>query len=407
MLTFIHAADIHLDSPLHGLGTRADAPVDEIRGATRRALSNLVELAIEENVDFLLIAGDLYDGDWKDYGTGLTFVREMRRLDEKGIAVYLISGNHDAESKTTKKLQLPDNVHVFPTRKPGSIDHSELPVTLHGQGFSHPSVTDDLSANYPEPAKDRFNIGLLHTSLAGDPEHDNYAPADLKSLVAKGYDYWALGHIHLRELKHEFPHVAYSGNPQGRHIKESGPKGCYLVKVDADLKLTDFEFRALDAVRWELISIDTSDLETQGELLGGIRQNLQNAFESTEGRLLATRIVLTGSCAFHQEILANPQALEAECLSIAQGIDPELIWIERVAVKTRSRVDLQELAKRDDLTAMVLESLEKFEPDPTLPAIAALHSKLAPEAIDSLKTSPSEMRDEVAAIVLQALETSH
>lgn len=170
MIRFIHTADIHLDSPLKGLERYDGAPVDEIRGATRQAFENLVELAIDREVDFVLIAGDLYDGDWKDHNTGLFFVGQMNRLREVGIPVVMISGNHDAANKMTRSLRLPDNLerlgHTRPTAS--KLDRlAELGVAIHGQSFEKPAQFDNLAQGYPHKQSGMLNIGLLHTSLDG------------------------------------------------------------------------------------------------------------------------------------------------------------------------------------------------------------------------------------------------
>lgn len=414
MLTFIHAADIHLDSPLVGLSQHEDAPVEIIRGATRTALTRLVDLAIDRKINFVIISGDLYDGDWKDYGTGLFFVNEMRRLERAKVPVYLIFGNHDAESKTTKSLELPENVHVFDTRSAESFTHGDLPVVLHGQGFANQSVTENLAGQYPAAVPDHFNIGLLHTNLGDAAGHGNYAPSTLPQLVAHGYDYWALGHIHLRHIHHEKPYVVYPGNTQGRHIKEPGAKGCYLVTVDDDLEVNDTEFCPLDSVRWESIAIDCSEMEAEVDIYQAIRDKLARALESAGDRLLAARLILTGHSALHERLHAAHSRFLAECVSQAAAIDSELIWIESLQVKTRSLLDPQELAKRDDLTALVLEALDSFDPGLLPYSIAALKAKLPEEAVNSLEASLSPeseadkeiIKQDVAAIVLQAIATS-
>jgi exonuclease SbcD len=167
MLKFIHAADIHLDSPLKGLEDYEGAPVEEIRAATRRALENLVKLAIEEQVDFVLIAGDVYDGDCTDYNTGLFFTGQLVQLREAGIPVYLIAGNHDAANKMSRSLKLPDNTRMLSHEEPETVLLEELRVAIHGQSFASQAVTDDLSQGYPEARKGMFNIGMLHTSATG------------------------------------------------------------------------------------------------------------------------------------------------------------------------------------------------------------------------------------------------
>ena len=226
-MKFIHAADIHLDSPLRGLERYEGAPVDEIRQATRRALENLVSLAVESEVDFVLLVGDLYDGDWRDHNTGLFFAKQMSEFRKAGIKVFLIAGNHDAQNVMTKSLRLPDNVHQLNTSKPETVRLEELGVAIHGQGFRTKAVTKNLAMDYPAAIPHVFNIGLLHTSVTGREGHDNYAPCTPTNLVDLNYDYWALGHVHTRECLSEDPPIHFPGNVQGRHIREAGPKGVW------------------------------------------------------------------------------------------------------------------------------------------------------------------------------------
>jgi DNA repair exonuclease SbcCD nuclease subunit len=232
MFRFIHAADIHLDSPLKGLELAEDAPLEDIRAASRRALENLVDLAIGEEVAFILIAGDLYDGEWRDFNTGLFFNQCMVKLKDAGIRVFVISGNHDAANQMTKTLQLPDNVHKFSSRKAETITIEGIDVAVHGQSFGARAVSNNLSLNYPEARGGHFNIGLLHTALSGREGHEPYAPCSVDDLRSKGYQYWALGHVHKREEVHNDPWIVFPGNIQGRHIREIGHKGCTMVTVD-------------------------------------------------------------------------------------------------------------------------------------------------------------------------------
>ena len=414
MFTFLHAADIHLDSPLTGLSQHEEAPTETIRVATRTALTRLVDLAISKQVDFVLIAGDLYDGDWKDFGTGISFNNEMRRLEAKQISVYLIYGNHDAASRVTKSLKLQPNVHVFPTKQPATFQHATLPVSLHGQGFATQSVTENLAESYPEPKENHYNIGLLHTNLGDREGHGNYAPSSLPQLVSHGYDYWALGHIHIREIHHEHPHVVYPGNTQGRHVKETGAKGCYVVSVNDELETSSCEFFALDSVRWQNLPLDCSVLESEDELLEAIRDQLSDSLREADGRLLAVRLTLTGNTQLHELLHADHSRLRAECQSIALDIDAELIWIEDLRLKTRTLIDPEELAKQDDLTAFVLEALTAFDPNALPAPVETLMKKLPSEASRALQASlkpqgdaeREAMRDEISAIVLQAIATS-
>ena len=412
MFRFIHAADPHLDSPLQGLESRDAAPTQLLRGATRRAFENLVRLAIEEKVDFLLIAGDLYDGDWKDYNTGLFLRSQMVRLNKEGISVYLISGNHDAASVISKRLTLPENVHVFSTRTAESKELAEIPAVVHGRGFPNRAVPENLAKEYPAAVRGKFNVGLLHTSLNGRPGHDTYAPCSAQDLRAKGYGYWALGHIHQPEVVSEEPWIVFAGNCQGRHARETGPRGCYLVTVNDQLVVESAEMRVLDVVRWEEVRVDLTGTDEEPDAIRRIRDALALAIERAEDRLLAARIVLAGACPLHGLLLRETGRIRAEMAALVQDFGEESVWIEQIKVATTPVYDLAELAERDALTKSVLEALEEETQHPEdLPAdIREMLDVLPTELRAELETDwdtaqrPALMGD-VRAIVLEALRT--
>ena len=375
---FLHAADIHLDSPLLGLDRYEGAPVEAIRGATRRAFDRLIELAIEERVAFVLIAGDLYDGDWRDYGTGLYFGRCMARLREAGIRVFIVAGNHDAQSRITRQLRLPGNVALFSTRHPETEIVEEFDVALHGQGFARPKVSEDLSAAYPERDPALFNIGLLHTSLDGRPGHDPYAPCSVDGLRAKGYDYWALGHVHQREIVSEEPWIIYPGNLQGRHVRESGAKGCTLVTVD-DGELVSQEHRALDVLRWMRLEIDIQGLADLDELLDTLHARFSEASNSADGRVLALRLRLAGRGALHAELHRHREHLEQECRQLAIDQPGPGIWLEKLELATRAPRDGLAAAAGDEALEDLLRELLSDEQNASMepPAeLRALRDKL-------------------------------
>ena len=231
---FVHTADLHLDSPLKSLALRDAALAERIDGATRTALRRTVDLCIEERVDALLIAGDLYDGDQKSMHTAAALTAEMRRLGDAGIPVFLIRGNHDAESRVTKELMLPENVHAFDGRG-GVRELADGAVAIHGVSFLGRAAPDSLLPRLKPPRPDALNIGLLHTSLTGgEGRHATYAPCTLGELLDHGYQYWALGHVHKRQVHSGWPAVVMPGNPQGRDIGEDGPRSVSLVTLDAD-----------------------------------------------------------------------------------------------------------------------------------------------------------------------------
>ena len=275
MFRFVHAADIHLDSPLRGLEAYPDAPVEQIRGAARRTFDNLVNLAVDEGAAFVLLAGDLFDGDWKDYNTGLYFTHRMGRLREAGIRVLMVSGNHDAASQLTRTLRLPDNVTLFPHRKAATVTLDDLGAAVHGQSFGGRVVSEDLSRDFPKAVPGMCNIGLLHTSLTGRPNHESYAPCTAEGLASRGYDYWALGHVHRREVVGRDPWIVFPGNIQGRHIRETGPKGCAVVTVESG-RVSGVEFRDVDVLRFEVCRVDLTGCAGSD----GVRDRVREALDA-------------------------------------------------------------------------------------------------------------------------------
>jgi exonuclease SbcD len=335
MIKFLHAADVHLDSPLRGLESYDGAPAERIRLATRRAFENLIELALAEQVAFVLLAGDLYDGDWQDYNTGLYLVRQMARLREAGIRVVVIAGNHDAHNKMTRRLPLPENVTMLNHDEPQSLELREFDVMVHGQGFSTQAVTEDLSRRYPQAIRGLYNIGLLHTCAGGDERHGRYAPCTVQGLVAKGYDYWALGHVHNRQTLSDEPYIAFPGNTQGRHARELGPKGCLLVTI-ANGGPPKVDFRRLDVVRWEACEIDATQAGSEDELADSASGKFSELLAGEDpARLLAVRVVIGGASPIHDRLLSDPEKSTAAVRARAAELGTDRLWVEQVKIQTR------------------------------------------------------------------------
>jgi DNA repair exonuclease SbcCD nuclease subunit len=391
-MKFVHAADLHIDSPLRGLARYEGAPAAAVRGATRRAFQNLIDLCLDEGVAFLLLAGDIYDGDWKDYGTGLFFLNQLARLRAADIAVVLLRGNHDAESQITKHLRFPENVHELAVSAPSSVDLPVHGVRVHGQGFRTRAVTDDLAASYPHATRGAFNIGLLHTAVGGRPGHENYAPCELSTLIAKGYDYFALGHIHTREVLSADPYVVFSGNLQGRHMRETGPKGASLITVEGG-KVVSVEHRALDAVRWELVRTDVTGADNGHDVVDRTRKSLECALAAAEGRVLAARVVLEGTTRAHAALVANFEQYRSEIRLVAGDLAGE-VYIENIVFSTRGAVDLAKVREQDDAIGQLSRSLHAMKTDP------AAHAMLAAELADLTNRLPLKLREGADALVL-------
>ncbi|MBP1807441.1 metallophosphoesterase family protein [Rubellimicrobium aerolatum] len=332
-MRFIHAADLHLDSPLAGLRDRSGDRAERLVGATRRAFEGLVDHAIRERIDFVLIAGDVFDGNWADHGSGLFLVRQLSRLAGAGIPVAMIRGNHDAESVIARRLTWPANVHEFPSRSASTWEVPGHGAAVHGQSFATRKVPENLAAAYPAARPGLFNIGLLHTSATGHAGHDTYAPCDLQDLLARGYDYWALGHVHGRELLCEDPPVLFPGNLQGRHVNEPGAKGFTVVTVEGG-RVRHLEEVHVDVVRWTRLEVDASSADTIGDLCRPVSAALREAVRAAEGRTLAVRLVLTGASPAHRALAGDPVRLEDECHSVAIQAGED-VWIEGIEVRTR------------------------------------------------------------------------
>ena len=405
MFTFLHAADIHLDSPLKGLEDYPDAPLEQIRLAARRAFDNMIQLAVDEKVAFVLLAGDIYDGEWKDFNTGIYFASRMGRLRDAAIPVFMVSGNHDAASQITRSLKLPENVTLFPHRNAGTRILDEYGVAIYGQSFSSRSVMEDLVRNYPQGDPALFNIGLLHTSLNGRPGHEPYAPCSLDTLRTKGYHYWALGHIHQREEICHDPWVVFPGNIQGRHIRETGPKGCTLVTVE-DGRVMSAEPRELDVLRWSVCRADPARCETLDALSDLVRDLFEAERARTDGRPLAIRLIVDGVTPLHAQLHEKALQWQEEVRAVAATFGD--VWIEKVVIKSRKKVEADEPFADESPLRALLHSVESFQfAESTLvglvPEFEKLHSKLPADLLgdgdpfrpddDELATLRAEVRE--------------
>jgi len=390
-MKFVHAADLHIDSPLCGLVRYEGAPLGAMRGATRRAFENLIDLCLEESAAFLLIAGDIYDGNWKDYSTGLFFLSQLSRLRAADIPVVLIRGNHDAASQITKHLRLPAHVHELSVKAPESFEIPNVGVWVHGQGFSTRAVTDDLAAGYPEPRRGAFNIGLLHTSAGGREGHENYAPCRLETLVGKGYDYWALGHVHRREVLAEAPHVVFPGNLQGRHARETGPKGATLVTV-SDGRVASVEHRALDVVRWKIVEVDVSSAANGHDVVDLATDGIARALAESGATTVAARIRIVGCTPAHAALCASPEQYANEIRLAATDAAGEGVFVENVLFATQTTIDLAKIRAQNDAVGELARSLQSAKND------GAELRLLAAELADLKQKLPLELREGEGAL---------
>ncbi|WP_312361618.1 exonuclease SbcCD subunit D [Ensifer sp.] len=333
---FVHTADLHLDSPLRSLALRNTDLADIVRGATRQALVRIVDLCLAEEVDALLIAGDLYDGNQTSMNTALFLAGELRRLDEAGIRVFIIRGNHDAQSQVTNELTLPPSAHVFKGRSKAVLAktlESGRDVYVHGMSFANPHAAESLLPSFQLPAAGAINIGMLHTSLAGAAGHDLYAPCSVADLQAHGFDYWALGHVHQRQVHASEPFVVMPGMPQGRDINEAGAKGVTLVTVNDEGRLS-IEERPIGLATFARMTLDLTGVSEWSAMLDVIARAFQRSRETTVADNVILRLTLSGATPLAWRLRRDGDLLQAEIDNAAAGIGG--CWVEKIELDCRS-----------------------------------------------------------------------
>jgi DNA repair exonuclease SbcCD nuclease subunit len=360
---FVHAADLHLDTPFRGI------PVDSsllstFQQATFRAFSRVVDLCLREHVSFLLLAGDLFDAKDRSVRARLALRRELDRLHVAGIQTFIVHGNHDPLSGDTGALGLPGSVKVF------GADWEEVEVRREGrllcrvQGISYPEVEvrENLSARFRRTAPD-FTVGLLHANLGGVEGHANYAPCTVEDLGARGLDYWALGHVHTRAeyVLANGAVAVYPGNPQGRHVNEPGERGCVLVEVEEGR--TRRRFVPVDRVRWHRLEVPLTGLGSLDGLVAAVSEQVDASCEQElDGH--AVRLTLTDRGPLHRE-LSRPEALhplEADLREQLSRRHPPVL-LESLRDASRPELDLQTVRLAGGFTGTLLAEADALAVD--------------------------------------------
>ena len=325
---FVHTADVHLNSPLATLALRDRELAELISGATRKAFVAVIDLCLVEQVDALLIAGDLYDGEQTSMKTARFLADQLRRLDEAGVRTFIIRGNHDAESRITRELTLPASVKVFAGRaETVSLGAGGIEAAVHGVSFAHKHAPESLLPKFRPPIPGSVNIGIMHTSLGGSPAHGLYAPCSLSDLHGAGFDYWALGHIHQRSEARGRAAIVMPGNPQGRDINEAGPKSATLVAI-SDNRDIAIEERLTSVAEFERVPIDLAGVDDWREALGRIEKGLEAAREAAPSEHLVARLMLNGATPLAWRLRADADVLAEESRAIGAAIGKT--WIDRI-----------------------------------------------------------------------------
>lgn len=377
---FVHTADLHLDSPFVGLQEVDDRVASELREATFRTFDRIVDLCLERRADFLLVAGDIYDAGDRSLRAQLRFRDGLERLSDAGIASFVVHGNHDPLNRWSAKLEWPERAHIFGARGVTSVPvvrDGETIAHVYGISYATQDVRRNLATKFRRTDDGPFAIGLLHCNVGDDTGHDPYAPCTLEDLTQVGMDYWALGHVHNhRILSPEGPVVVYPGNPQGRNPRELGPRGCYVVEIDAGGHPTA-EFVPMDTVRWFWESVSIEQLETDEALISAVEGACQRMREQAEGRPSLGRIGLTGRGPAHRSLVRPGFVTDLlESVRETQGREDPFVWVERLEVDTRPPIDLEERRSGQDFVADFLGLVDGYREDPKL--VNSLRTHLKP-----------------------------
>ena len=368
--TFVHAADLHLDSPFVGIQDVDEDIAERLREATFSTFRHIVDLCIEREVNFLLVAGDIYDSRDRSLRAQIRFRDGLRRLSAAGIPAFVVHGNHDPLDTWSATLQWPEDAHIF-----GGETVTRVPVEAQGgmiatvYGISYPTqeVRDNLATGFRRDEKDVYAIGLLHCNVGENTGHEPYASCSVEDLVRAGMDYWALGHVHNRRIiREDKPVIVYPGNPQGRNVREAGTRGCYLVHVDSDGRCTP-EFVSVDAIRWFPRHLPIEDMRDDEGLLSAIDTLLRSIREQAGGRTCICRIWLQGRGSIH-DTLNRGSVLDdvlGEARDAGKMIEP-IVWVDRIEDNTRPTIDVDARRAGQDFVGDLLRLIDRARRDPEL-----------------------------------------
>ncbi|MCH9634342.1 MAG: hypothetical protein S4CHLAM7_10890 [Chlamydiae bacterium] len=379
-MKFIHAADVHLDSFSSSLRTFYGSKSLSIAEEVKNSFVSLIDLALYEDVDFVLLVGDVFDANWRDYGIGLFFLKQVKRLK---CPVYYLRGNHDAENRLLKKLSFPKNIIEIPTDKAQTYIIENLKVAIHGQSYAEYHTEEDLSQNYPKGVPGYYNIGLLHTSGDVKLGETPYAPYISKILKDKRYQYWALGHLHDFQILDENPYIVYPGNVQGRHIRETGSKGCCVVTTDR-LDTIEIKFHGLSRLIWDRLTLDISSAFNERELkkilVSRVKKHIAN-YSETDLRFIL-RFNIEGICNLRESLSDNLEHFEHQVFCWLDEEFSGFVYLEKLINRSISSQTLKEdFALLDDFVNSIESSMLSGDVETYFNEVIKSLKERSPEAL--------------------------
>jgi exonuclease SbcD len=357
-LKFIHCADLHIDSPFKGIANINPEVAQLLRQSTFQSFNKIIDVALSEQVDFVLIAGDIYDCENKSLRAQLKFRDGLSRLTKQGIQSFIVYGNHDPINGWKATLQWPDGVHFFPGDKVECKHfekNGEVVANIYGISFIKRDVTDNLALKFPQAEKNVPCIGLLHANVGGRKEYEPYSPCTIEHLSSKGMDYWALGHVHTHEIiKAANPAIVYPGCSQSRNARETGQKGCCLVTQTSG-RDTEIKFITTDVIRYAQDSLDISDCSTPDDVITSSTGKCREISVAMDRCLSLIRLSLTGRTELHTE-LQKGNGIEGISEQIREQLAEEkpIIWLEKLILHTAETYDLDSLRQGKDFIADVI-----------------------------------------------------
>jgi DNA repair protein SbcD/Mre11 len=366
-IRFVHTGDLHLDTPFKGLTRSNPLLAAQLKEASIRSFRKIIDLCIRERVDFLLVAGDIFDSEIKSLAAQLRFVDELKRLGESGIPAYIIAGNHDPLTSWMKELKMPALVHQFgpAIERVTCIRNGQPLADIYGVSFDKKEVTDNLALKFTkEPSPAPFSIVLLHGTLGSATGHNPYAPFSLDDIRGKGFDYWALGHVHKKQIfQNAHPAVVYPGNPQGRDFGETGQRGCYLVEMNMDAA-PSIQFIPTHSVRFEEIKIDLTGQSDPGILSEELAAPIKRLLQEDSGGFLF-RLRLEGATAMHKHLALPGEKHEIiTMLNDELSLQNQFCMVDDLIIATHPDADIEALSKGGDFTAEVLNLFENLQVNP-------------------------------------------
>lgn len=365
---FIHTSDLHLDTPFKSLSNWNPELAARLKDATFKSFRKIVDLCISERVDFLIIAGDTFDSENKSLAAQLRFVKELKRLSDKGIPTYLVCGNHDPLSSWLENLELPENVYRYGSVEVESntFQKNGKPVAdVHGISFQNKTVTKNLVKKYKlrsDPAP--ISIAIMHGTVGSSGQHENYAPFKVDDIAGKGFDYWALGHIHKTQIVRDVnPTIVYPGNPQGRDFGETGAKGCYLVEITENSK-PKTKFIPTQLIRFEEVDVDITGEDKIDALPQRLEKAIGEIADYDENSSYILRVRFTGRTSLHKQLTEPGETGHLlELFNEEQLNLSAFTWIDSIEISTKPNLDIDQIKKGAAFPAEILKAIDSYEFD--------------------------------------------